>query len=714
MKVLLVFPPFWIPYRPYLSMPSLYAYLKTNGIDVVQKDFNIEAYDILMSKNYLTRLGDKLQAKFDILESKPFLSPEIEQGYYNDLFRAVTSIPYIAGEVDKAKEVFRDGSDFYDIGKLTEARSTLEQAQDIISTACFPEGQDLVWPLNMRIQRSFEGIKKLSGNREDNPFIDLYEKYLLPYIEEQNPDVIGVSIAGDSQFIPALTMSRLIKSRHKNIHIVVGGYVVTLFSDALMKYEEIFTDFIDSAVVNEGEKPLLELVEHLSCGKDLKDVPNLIYRDNGQMRANEALPAADINSLPAPDFDGFPLGLYLSPEPVLPVLSARGCYWGKCAFCSHNESYRWHYSVRDESKVAGDMEELYRRYGVKHFAFSDEAISPASMGRICDELTGRGTEFRCSSNVRLEKQFKPELCEKMYKAGFRLLYLGLESGCNRVLDLMGKGTSRETALAVSKNIHEAGIWSHLYTFMGFPGESRDEALETVEFLRENKEIIGSFNIASFLLNKGADVVRFPEKYGITDIDSGPNPDFSLAYDYKVSSGLTGDEAFEMSGIYREKVISEYEGNNVFKLDYEEILLYLSHFEKSDPWLKNLSSKIVDSASPVKDVIAASVPIMRTNINVYEPKFDIIKIMENLAAGNKEDIYPDEKPVVIDVITGKLMPVSYPVAEILSLCDGKNSIRQIARKLSAKYDAPAADVEKDCLSFIEKSVPFLLDLRRGKE
>jgi hypothetical protein len=250
--------------------------------------------------------------------------------------------------------------------------------------------------------------------------------------------------------------------------------------------------------------------------------------------------------------------------------------------------------------------------------------------------------------------------------------------------------------------------------MGFPGESREEALETVEFLRENKGIIGSFNIASFLLNKGADVVRFPEKYGITDINAGPNPDFSLAYDYKVVSGLTGDEAFEMSGIYRDKVIAEYEGSDVFKLDYEEILLYLSHFEKSDPRLKKLSSEIPGNESPVKEVISSSVPIMRANISVYEPQFNIGKIIENLEAGNKEDVYPESSPVVFDVLTGKVFPVAYPIAEILSLCDGSKTIREIARQLSIKYDAPAADVEKDCLSFIKKSIPFLLDLRRGTE
>ena len=82
-----------------------------------------------------------------------------------------------------------------------------------------------------------------------------------------------------------------------------------------------------------------------------------------------------------------------------------------------------------------------------------------------------------------QKQFTPELCQKMHDAGFRLLFLGLESGCDRVLQLMKKGTEKVTAAQVCRNVREAGIWSHLYVFLGFPGETRDEAMETAEFLR---------------------------------------------------------------------------------------------------------------------------------------------------------------------------------------------------------------------------------------
>jgi radical SAM superfamily enzyme YgiQ (UPF0313 family) len=178
----------------------------------------------------------------------------------------------------------------------------------------------------------------------------------------------------------------MIKKSGSKAHITLGGYMVAIFSDVIGKYPELFTDYFDSAIVNEGERPLLELANSLSQGDSLENVPNLIYYHDSEVRTNEVLPAADANTLPTPDLEGMPLDLYLSPETVLPILASRGCYWGKCAFCSHNESYRWSYETRDAVKVVDDMQQLSERYGVSHFAFSDEAIAPAAMSKLCDEL----------------------------------------------------------------------------------------------------------------------------------------------------------------------------------------------------------------------------------------------------------------------------------------------------------------------------------------
>jgi hypothetical protein len=345
------------------------------------------------------------------------------------------------------------------------------------------------------------------------------------------------------------------------------------------------------------------------------------------------------------------------------------------------------------------MQQLSQKYGVSHFAFSDEAISPASMNKLSDELIGRGTAFKCSTNVRLEKQFTPELCEKMYRAGFSLLYLGLESACNRVLALMEKGTDYETAVEVCKNLYNAGIWNHLYTFLGFPTESAEEAQLTVDFLIEHKDIIHSFNIASFLLNKGAQVVRCPQKYGISAVNPGPSPDFTLAYDYTVSSGLSCSEASEMSNIYREKVVAEYANKEVFKLDYEEILLYLSHYRESDPSLIMLSSKTEEKRITDKKVTQRSVPVIKSHIALDSVSFNILDINEHVLANNSP-LYPHATAVIFNAISGIASSVNPLITEILSLCDGKRNVRQIAYALSQKYRAPFQKVETDCISFLE--------------
>lgn len=683
-----------------MSMPSLCAYLKRKGVDVVQKDFNIEAYHLLLSKNYLHGLRERLQHQFDAIDSRDRLAPGIEQEYYCDLYKAKSSITHIAEKIENAKSVFRSKQQFYDVNALAGARNIVEQAQTIIATGCFPTGQDLIWPINIRLQRSLEDIKRLTQNRVANPFVELYESHLLPYIVEQAPDIIGISIAGDSQLIPALTLSRLIKSSQKNVHVVVGGYVITLLSDVLMKHEEFFTLFFDSAVLYEGERPLLKLVETLSQGRPLNDVPNLMYLDQGKVCANEVLPPEHINSLPTPCFDGLPLDSYFSPEPVLPILSSRGCYWGKCAFCSHNESYRWHYQCRDASQVVDDMQELSRKHGVVHFAFSDEAIAPSSISKLSDELIERGMDVRCSTNVRLERQFTPELCNKVFKAGFKVFYLGLESGCNRVLSHMEKGTTKEIAAEVCRNVYNAGIWNHLFVFFGFPTETWEETQETIDFLLSNKNIIHSFNIASFIPHKGSAVAKFPERYGISDLEAGADTDFNLTYTYAVSSGLTFGEALELSNVYRERIASVYQNKEVFKLNYEDMLLYLSHFEKSDFSLRSLAgANNADTLSNNK-FTRNSVPKIKQNVVLDSLRFNVLDISHNIANNENATVLPHPTYLIFDPVSGKSSLVSPLIMEMLGLCDGRKSVRKIAHKLSKRYDAPSPRIEEDCISFLE--------------
>lgn len=622
---------------------------------------------------------------------------------------------YISEKVENAKDVLRDKRKFYDLDTLTRAKHILIQAQDIISVDCFPSGMDLVWPINVRFQRSLEDIKKITQSQAENPFIGLYEHHLLPFISKHNPDIVGISITGEGQLIPALTLSRLIKLRHKNVHVVVGGYVITLLADALMKYEELFTTFFDSAVLYEGERPLLKLAECISQCRTLDNVPNLIYRDQGKVCANEIMPPESINSLPTPCFDDLPLDLYLSPEPVLPLLSSRGCYWGKCAFCSHNESYRWSYQNRDANKVVDDMQQLFQKYGVMHFAFSDEAISPSSISRLSVEIIKRQMKVRCSTNIRLERQFTPELCNKMYKAGFRLLCLGLESGCNRVLDHMEKGITKETAAEVCKNTYAAGIWNHLYVFFGFPTESLAEAQETIDFLLSNKDIIHSFGLTNFILNKGTAAMRHPERFGISAIETNSCTEFTLDYAYTVSSGLTFKEAQQMSDVYRERIAKEYKHKDRLKLYYEDILLYLSHYEQSDSSLTSLMRENVLEPQDNNQITRKSVPSIKPNVALDKLRFNIIEVITNNINKNRAiTVYPDQTHVIFNAVSGKLIPVSLLTMEILTFCDGKNNVKQIAHKLSKNYNAAGVELEEVCIDALKylSSEGYII-LQQGK-
>ncbi|AQY73797.1 B12-binding domain-containing radical SAM protein [Dehalococcoides mccartyi] len=699
MKTLLIFPPQWIPYQPYLSLPSLTAYLKEHGVDTVQYDFNLEAYKVFFSEEYLRSLKSGLNAEFKRLDSSRSLSP-VDQQYYNDLFIANTSLERVAGGISQAKKVFHDKNRYYDPDTLAQARETLNQAMAIISTAHFPTRVDLSSFEMGAYLRSYRDIKDSTADNEQNPYIKLCREKLLPFVSECCPDIIGISVAGDSQLLPALTLARQLKSANPQVHIVIGGYIVSLLADVIARHEELFKLFFDSAVVNEGEQPLLELANCLRDGRSLSEVPNLIYFD-GQIQVNKTKPSLKINSLPTPCFDGLNLKDYLSPEPVLPLLGSRGCYWGKCAFCSHNEAYGWHYQKREAAKIAEDMRSLSVRHKVDKFAFADEGLAPSLADALSDELIKGGIQVSCSVNVRLESRFTPELCLKMRKAGFRVLFLGLESGCNRVLEHMEKGTTREIAVQVCRNIYRADIWNHLYVFLGFPTESEAEAGETIDFLADNRDIIRSFNIDYFSLGKGSAVARLPEKYGVSGIiESKTADEFKLSHSYKTVSGLSSQEACEMSIRSWTELINKHPSRDIFKrLMVGDLLLYVSRYPLIEDLLK--AAQIPPKAETHQDypVSASGVPRLDKHLTVAVLNFDLLQIKQNISRKLTLPATPVKTPVVYEPVKSRLVNVTLTELAILRLCDGQRDLGQITAQLAAEYNAPEDVIEKDCRRFL---------------
>jgi len=708
-KVLLVFPPQGSPFRPYLSLPSLYAYLKEKGVDVIQKDFNLEAYDLMLSEGYLSRISERLINQFSIWELKGELAPGLEQKYYNDLFMAKTLAPLLAGRIEAAKHIYHDPQQFYDPETLAGARNTITQALQAISLAYFPTNVGLSSYEMPSFEGSFQNLKQATQNRLENPYIRLYEKHLLPFVHDEAPNVIGITISGESQLIPALTLARLLKAVNKKAHIVVGGYVVTMLADVIVKYPELFDIFFDSAILNDGELPLLELIKCLEKGKPLSDVPNLIFHDATGIHATDKKPPEDINALPPPSFDGLPLEKYFSPEPVLPVLSSRGCYWSRCAFCTHSLAYGMTYQVRDPVKFVDDIEAMSTKYGTKHFALSDEGTSPHSISQIADEILRRGLDVRCSTSIRPEKQFTLELCRKMAAAGFREVYIGIESSCDRVLGRINKGTTTAVNEEVLRNMCEAGIWDHVYIMFGFPGETMAEARQTFSFLARNKDIIRSLGISNFSVGRNSRVMMHPEDYGVTLPRSTEDTDFKLYLPYLVSEGLTDMQGWELTEECYATVATQLAGDALLEKighHYDKACIlpqYLSHYEKTDPSLASIVKLKKTAGKKTKKLTAVSVPVLKLGVTMGRLRFNLRTIRENIREKRAETVYPDEGYTLFDAERGRFKRLADTGAEILSCWGGNRPVSAIARDLAGKYRLPLPVIERDCLALAQSLV-----------
>jgi anaerobic magnesium-protoporphyrin IX monomethyl ester cyclase len=145
-----------------------------------------------------------------------------------------------------------------------------------------------------------------------------------------------------------------------------------------------------------------------------------------------------IGELPLPDFDGLPLGKYLAPDLVLPLLTARGCYFGKCAFCNVGYGEAESFSQLRAEHLADQMLTLREMYGVKHIFFSDEAITPRNLRDLSPILEEEGSPLHWGGCVRLERVITRDLLDSMARGGCRMILFGLESASQAVIDHMVK------------------------------------------------------------------------------------------------------------------------------------------------------------------------------------------------------------------------------------------------------------------------------------
>jgi anaerobic magnesium-protoporphyrin IX monomethyl ester cyclase len=534
---MLFFPAFWQPMMPHLALPALTAALRASGHQVVQRDLNIETFDFLLSRANLDLVTRRLPQDRKRIKKANEGKAGLRQAL-NLMDWGLNEGAKLVERVESAKRIVRSAA-FFDGERGLAALATLSDALRLACLPYFPAELTLTGFNSPYPADSSAGILAAARDRTVNPFVPYYEQRVLPDIRRERPDVIGISITCQHQVIAAFTLAQAIRDAGLKTHVVMGGKMVTCWRDILDRRPSLFT-LADSMVYDEGEAPLLALLDALQNGRPLASVPNLIYRDGAELRRTEPAPWQNVAALLAPDFDGLPLDLYLSPERVLPVSASRGCYWRRCAFCNVGYGESHAFRERPGAQVAAEIIALSERYGVRRFFFADEALSPRMFRALSPRLAGAGLTWTCCA--RFDAGISAELLRNMHAGGCRMLLYGLEAGSQRVLSIIGKGTSLPVAERILRDGAQTGIWNHTFVFFGFPGETAEEAAETAAFIYRNAGQIHSICTGTFLLEKYATVADDPEHFGVNIVRPPAGHDLAFYYDYGVTSGMTSEQA----------------------------------------------------------------------------------------------------------------------------------------------------------------------------
>jgi hypothetical protein len=576
MKVMLIFPPDWYPSEPYLSLPSLTAVLRQAGHTVIQKDINCEMWDWYFSEEFLKKVLRRVPQQLDRLRKLAKKRDLAEWEMDVQLALCDVTRPRmetLIRNADEAKYIVRNEK-FYDIDQLEWAIQVFREVTSVISLVYAP-ARICMPPMETDLSyKPYISMDVMDAVQDEqvNVYRDVFDHLVKPVIQAEQPDVVGISIVLQQQMFSTMTFCALIKQHFPHIHVTIGGNTVTRLRDVLPQ-SPLF-QYFDSAVVYEGETAFTQLVEAVGAEQSLANVPNTISKDETGIHVSPLSYAEDMAALPPPDFDGLPLEKYFVPTRVLPYLATRGCYWGRCEFCDHGEGYTAGYRSKKIQDILADITYLRDKYGAKHFHFTDESYPPALFRKLSRGLLESNMDIFWTTHMRFEKSLLEDaVWQDAKESGCRYLHFGYESGVERVLQLMDKATTAEVMTKHLKLTAEAGIWNHCMGFFGFPGETKEEAWQSVQFLEQNKDHVHSLGFGTFDLGRHNPVAKHPEKWGVTAYKN-PEWDLALDYYYTVKNGMSIEEA--------ERVFEQFERNHNPGWDLrlyirEYIFLYISRF-----------------------------------------------------------------------------------------------------------------------------------------
>lgn len=574
----------------------LYAYLKRDKHDITLKDYNHDAYFALLSRENLECVMQKLnhdteaqnkdmRERIGVILSKnsdgsilQLLKKAVGNKLNNeDILDTLLDIgEFVINEVDEASHVL--DREFFTLQPeefLVNYR-TLLCGKAIIDAAYYPAKLDFGFGFTgTAYGMTASDIINATADHDHNFTLSYFQNIVVPEFIQEHPSVVGISITCPDELIPALTLARIIKTADPTTHICLGGASLPALSYRLVKNVNLW-ELFDSLVVGPGESAFGELIDHLEGGKDLSGVPNLFYKKGTTVKESEKTQEFDINDTCTPDYGD------VRPGSIVSLETASACYWGKCIFCNYpgfgtssGDSAFSRKRVRNIDLVLQDIDQLTDKYNPGFIAFTDSSMHPKRMEAIVDYNNSKEKKIKFAALIRLEKQFKsPDFCRKLADGGFISGQVGLESGSQRINNIINKGIDLNDSEEIIKNLHQAGVLIHLFCIIGTPGETREDADMTYDFIkRRHKELTLGWDIYNLLVFEHGPLHKRAQEFGMT---TTPLPDEYLNFrmKYSVAEGLSQNESLGISLRFANQ-LEKYFNPLHNMLDIESLKLFLS-------------------------------------------------------------------------------------------------------------------------------------------
>ena len=509
--VLLLIPPLTQLNTPYPSTAYLTGFLRSQGICCVQADLGIEMVLRLFSRQGLTRVFDELEAR------NPSLPPEARQmvanraailehidpivGYLQGNAPALTaslarprSVPL--GPRFWTRQPLPRNASSEDRAKQT-ATWFLEDLADLVQATITPH-----FALSRyaeHIARSASSFGGLLTSLEEVP--SLTDQFMIDalwlHVDRTKPALIGLSVPFPGNVYGAFRIARAVKDRHPGIRIALGGGYVN--TELRRVSDPRVFDFVDFITLDNGERPLLSLIEHLEGQRPLRALCRTYYRDEGRVQfSNEpTLRDFSMGEVGCPTYEGLALDRYVSildsVNPMHRLWSeghwnkltiAHGCYWKQCTFCDVGLEYIRRYEITPTEHLIEQIDCLIAETGHRTFHFVDEAAPPAALKALAIAILERGVQISWWGNIRFEEAFTPDLCRLLAASGCIAVTAGLEAASDRLLAKMHKGITVDQTARVARAFREAGVLVHAYLMYAFPSETLQETMDSLERVRQ--------------------------------------------------------------------------------------------------------------------------------------------------------------------------------------------------------------------------------------